>query len=157
MICISWFVFLCYKSINLHFFLKKFQHYRSSRPEVFYKKSVLRSSAKFTEKHLCQSLFFNKVAGLRPATLLKKRPWHRCFPVNLAKFLRTPFFTEHFRWLLLALNESVLKWDLRPKTHPGFNSIILMILWKRATHKVLWSFDQFSWSYEVIKFWIQRE
>ena len=24
-------------------------------------------------KHLCQSLFFDKVAGLRPATLLKKR------------------------------------------------------------------------------------
>ena len=35
-------------------------------------------------------LFFNKVAGLRPATLLKKRLWHRCFPVNFAKFLRTP-------------------------------------------------------------------
>ena len=34
---------------------------------------------KFTGKHLCQSLFFNKVAGLRPATLLKKRLGHRCF------------------------------------------------------------------------------
>ena len=36
------------------------------------KKGVLRNFAKFTGKHLCQSLFFNKVAGLRPATLLKK-------------------------------------------------------------------------------------
>ena len=27
---------------------------------------------KFTGKHLCQSFFFNKVVGLRPATLLKK-------------------------------------------------------------------------------------
>ena len=42
-----------------------------------------------TGKHLCQSLFFNKVAGLRRATLLKKRLWHRCFPVNSVKFLRT--------------------------------------------------------------------
>ena len=25
------------------------------------------------------------------ATLLKKRLWHRCFPVNVAKFLRAPF------------------------------------------------------------------
>ena len=32
-----------------------------------------------------------------PATLLQKRLWHRCFPVNFAKFLRTPFFTEHLR------------------------------------------------------------
>ena len=33
---------------------------------------------------------FNKVAGLRPATLLKKRLWYRC-PVKFAKFLRTLF------------------------------------------------------------------
>ena len=37
---------------------------RSSRTEVFCKKGVLRNFAKFTGKHLCQSLFFNKVAGL---------------------------------------------------------------------------------------------
>ena len=60
---------------------------RSSRPEVFCKKGALRNFAKLTGKHLCQSLFFNKVAGLRPATLLKKRLWHRWFPVNFAKFL----------------------------------------------------------------------
>ena len=35
---------------------------RSSHPEVFCKKSVLRNFAKVTAKHLCQSLFFNKVA-----------------------------------------------------------------------------------------------
>ena len=38
---------------------------RSSRLEVFYRKGVLRNFEKFTEKHLSQSLFFNKVAGLR--------------------------------------------------------------------------------------------
>ena len=41
--------------------------------------------------------------GMRPATLLKKRPWHRCFPANFEKFLRTPFLTEHLQWLLLRL------------------------------------------------------
>ena len=72
-------------------------------PEVLCKKGVLRSFTKFTGKHLCQSLFFNKVAGLRPATLLKKRLWHKCFPVNFVKFLRTPFFKEHLWWLLLVV------------------------------------------------------
>ena len=43
---------------------------------------------------------FNKVAGLSPATLWKQRLWHRSFPVNFAKCLRTPFFTENLRWLL---------------------------------------------------------
>ena len=37
---------------------------RSSRPEVFRKKGALRNFAKFTGKHLCQSLFFNTIAGL---------------------------------------------------------------------------------------------
>ena len=55
------------------------------------KKGVLKNFAKFTGKHLWQSLFYNKVAGLTPATLLKKRLWHRCFPVDFVKFLRTPF------------------------------------------------------------------
>ena len=42
---------------------------------------------------------FNKVAGLKAYNLIKKRLTHRCFPVNIAKFLRTAFFTEHFWWL----------------------------------------------------------
>ena len=52
--------------------------------------SVLRNFRKFTGKYL----------GL-PATLLKKRLWHRRFPVNFVKFLRTLFLTEHLWWLLL--------------------------------------------------------
>ena len=62
--------------------------------EVFCKKGVLKNFVKFTGKHLCQSLFSNKVAGLKPATLLKKRLWHRCFPVNFATFLRTLFLQD---------------------------------------------------------------
>ena len=34
---------------------------RRSHLEVFCKKGVLKNFAKFTGKHLCQSLFFNKV------------------------------------------------------------------------------------------------
>ena len=70
---------------------------RSSRPEVFCKKGVITNFVKFTGKHVCKSLSFLtklqacKVAGLIPATLLKKTLWHSCFPVNFAKFLRTPF------------------------------------------------------------------
>ena len=39
-------------------------------PELFYKKGVLKHLAKFAGKHLYRDLFFNKVAGLQPATLL---------------------------------------------------------------------------------------
>ena len=67
------------------------------------KKYVLKNSSKFTGKQLCQSLFFNKVAGLRPATLLKKRLSHRCFPVNCPKFLRTRFLQNTAGRLLLEV------------------------------------------------------
>ena len=74
---------------------------KSRHPDVFRKKSVLRNFTNFTGEHLCQGLFFSKVAGLRSAILLKRRPWRRCFPVNFAKFLRTSFLTEHLRRLLM--------------------------------------------------------
>ena len=57
-------------------------------------KGVLRIFRKFTGKDLCQGLFFNKATGLRPATLLKKKPWRSCFPVHFAKFLR-PIFLQN--------------------------------------------------------------
>ena len=41
------------------------QQYRGSHQRCSVKKSVLRNFTKFTGKHLCQRLFFNKVAGLR--------------------------------------------------------------------------------------------
>ena len=59
---------------------------RKQPPKVFCKKGVLKIFAKFTGKHRYQSLFFNKVAGLTLSTVLKKRLWHRSFPVNFAKF-----------------------------------------------------------------------
>ena len=67
------------------------------------KKSISRYFAKFIGKYLCQSLVFNKVAGLRPATLFQKSLLHRCFPVNFVKFPRTHFLTEHLQGLYLPM------------------------------------------------------
>ena len=54
---------------------------RSSHWEVFRKKSVLRNFAKFTGKHLCQSLFLNKVAGIRrEVSQLAKVGFHFILP-----------------------------------------------------------------------------
>ena len=55
---------------------------RSSHRRCSLRKGILRNVEKLTGKHLC----------LRPATLLKKRLWCRCFLVNFAKFLRTLFY-----------------------------------------------------------------
>ena len=85
------------RKIQCEMFSQKFDKWQLCRyiqkqpPEVFCKKGVLKHFAKFLGKHLCQSLFLNKVACFRAATLLKKRLWRRCFYVNFVKFLRTPF------------------------------------------------------------------
>ena len=44
---------------------------RSSHRRCSVRKGVLKNFAKLTGKHLCQSLFFNKVVGLRPANFIK--------------------------------------------------------------------------------------
>ena len=70
--------------MNLIGLMKEFlilQNNRSIRPEVFWKKGILRNLAKFTGKHMCQSLFFNK------KTFFEKRLWHGCFPLNFTKFV----------------------------------------------------------------------
>ena len=67
---------------------------------MFCKICVLKNFVKFTGKQLCQSLLFNKVAGLRLVTLLKKRLW-QMFSCEFREIFRNTFFIEHLRWLLL--------------------------------------------------------
>ena len=71
--------------------------FRSSPPEVFWKKGFLEISQNSQKGFL---IFSGGIESERPATLLKKRLRHRCFPVNFVKFL-TPFLTEHLWWLRL--------------------------------------------------------
>ena len=57
-------------------------------------------------------------------TLLKKRLWYRCVPVNFVKFLRTPFFIEHLLWLLL------------------FEALVLIISWLNVQRKYVPSLEK---------------
>ena len=88
-------------AVNPHFLLhckiinaKSFL--RSSHPEVFCKKDVLRKFAKFLGK-TCARVSFNKITGL---------------PVNFVKILGTSFFIEHLWWLLLFSIETVSSFAL---------------------------------------------
>ena len=79
--------------------LEGMSNIKSSHPELFCKKLVLKNFAKFTGKHLRWSLFFKKFSALQPATLIKKkRVQHKYFPMNFEKILRATFLKE---WLFL--------------------------------------------------------
>ena len=55
------------------------RRFKSSHRRCSVKKGALRNFAKLTGKDLCQSLFFNKVAGLWPVTLLRKETMAQAF------------------------------------------------------------------------------
>ena len=64
-------------------------------------KAVFLDISQNSQENTCVRVSFFKVTGLFfKVTGL----WHRCFPVNSAKFLRTPFRTAHLWWLLLYSN-----------------------------------------------------
>ena len=87
-------------------FSKKYHSlFRSSHPEVFCKKGVLRNFTKFIGKHLCQSLFFNKVAGLSllfntKYSLLSHSLLSHCFLFILMLLIK----------LLICISTAILNW-----------------------------------------------
>ena len=93
---------------------------RCSHRRCSVRKDVFKNFAKFTGKHLCQSHFFNKVVGLRPATLWKKRLWHRCFPGNFERFFRMLFLQNTYGRLPLYIYKW-LPWFWQITIHKGSN------------------------------------
>ena len=102
-----------------------------------------------SQENTCARAFFNNVA-----TLLKKRLWHRCFPVNFAKFLGTPFLQNTSGRLFLTCfvckrRHSKLKGNVEKSfTTAGYSD------WKHALssfdeHQVA-SYHRLAMTYEVI-------
>ena len=63
---------------------------------MFLKIGVLKKFANFIGKHLCLS-------RLKACNFIKKKLQHKCFPVDILKFLRTPILKNIYEWLLLIL------------------------------------------------------
>ena len=77
-----------------------------------YKGTVWNSFKKFIGKHICRSLFLNKVAGLLPTIFLKNSPV-QTFSCEIRQF-----FAEHLRGLFLPCDwfYPFVRWvDLCPK------------------------------------------
>ena len=75
---------------------------RSSHRRCSVRKGVLRNFVKFTGKHLCQSLFFDKVRGLRQACNFIKKRLAQMFSCKFYEISRNTFSKEHLCWLFLT-------------------------------------------------------
>ena len=78
-----------FKKINRHYLNKTPTGFDSTRND-----HSVSCTRKLKKKTSAPESLINKVAGLRLATLLKKRPWHRC-----CEILKNTFFTKHLQWL----------------------------------------------------------
>ena len=67
-------------------------------------KKVFLEISQNSQENTCSRVSFLIKLQASCLKLYEKRLWHRCFPVNLAKFLWMPFLTEHLRWLFLFHN-----------------------------------------------------
>ena len=90
---------------------------------MFFKIDGLQNFSNFTTKHLCWSLFFNKVADQKASNFFENSLQHKCLSVKFAKFLRTPFLIEHLCWLPLP---TITNWYNFLQLH----LIVLANLWR---------------------------
>ena len=68
---------------------------------VFFNKDADLQACNFIQKRL-QSLY-NKIAGLKVCIFIKKRLKRRYFPVDIAKFLKTPILRNIYEPQLLPV------------------------------------------------------
>ena len=93
-----WVVVSCRLCLHFNTLLNKVTHFRSSRPEVFLGKGVLKICSKVTGEHLCRSVILIKLLWNFIEITLR----HWCSPVNLLHIFRNPFPKNTSGWLLLT-------------------------------------------------------
>ena len=98
-----------WESHNFWLFMIHFPELQKQPPQVFYQE---RCSLKFRNIHrktpVLESLF-HKAASLQACNFVKKRFQHRCFPVNIAQFLRIAILKNNCERLLPELLRSIIQ------------------------------------------------
>ena len=86
---------------------------RRSHRRCSVRKGVLRNFAKFSGKHLCQSLFIS----CRPQAwnFMKKGTLAQLFSCEFCKTSKNILFIEHFWWLLLTFTGSLMVFTIAIK------------------------------------------
>ena len=78
---------------------------RSSRSQMIFEIGVLEVWNIHRKTSVLESLF-SKVVSLEPWNFIKKKLQHRCFPVNIAKFLRKFYLKNTTGGCFCTLNSS---------------------------------------------------
>ena len=108
--------------------LKREGQVKEQVSEAGVRRLQIRWSCKSHRKTSVLESISNKAAGLKVCNSIKKRLQHSCLPMKLAKFLKTPFFTEEFRWLLLTFSSCLHRSS--PQKQVWLSAINTRFSWK---------------------------
>ena len=111
------------------------QKSKKQPPELVYKKDVLKTFVKFTGKHLCRSLLFNKDAS----NFIKKETPTLVFSCEFYENFKNPFFTEHLR-------------TIASETHAKSRAIRAFLIKLQASENVNTWFSTLSRG--ITKYWL---
>ena len=73
---------------------------------MLYQKGVLKNFFKFSGERLCRSFFFNKVAGLWTAILLKNETPAQVFSCKFCEIFKKTYFVEHLRTIASVIKNT---------------------------------------------------
>ena len=99
--------------LNTHDFFSVSSWIKSSPPDLFLEKGVLKKCTAFTGEHTCRSVISIKLLWDFIEILI----WDVCSPVNLLHFFRTPFLKNTSRSLLLL---NVILYSIRSNIKQTF-------------------------------------
>ena len=97
-------VFYRIKTAKQRVIQNKKSNFRSSHPELFSRKGVLKICSKFTGEHSCRNAISIKLESNFIDIALR----HGCSPVNLLLVFRTPFPRNTPGWLLLKFENHLM-------------------------------------------------
>ena len=104
----------------------------------FFKKMLWEISQNSQGNFCIEMSFFDKVKLCRSAPSLKARPQRRCFLVNFAKFVRTPFLQNTTRRRLLII----------PTINKQYDTFLL-------TYAIFWGHNLLSFSSSIFMHFFQ--
>ena len=119
--------------------------FRSSRPELFLRKGVLKICSKFTGEHPCRSVISMKLL----CNFIEVALRHGCSPVNLLHIFRTAFLKNTSGWLLLnfLLPKVSIKFALQSERFKVFSYVYSVFLPLVSSQLTLFNFFNFFLSF----------
>ena len=127
---------------------------RSSHPELFCEKGVLKNFTKFTGKHLCQSFLIKLQTS---GNFIKKEALVQVFSYEFCEIFMNTFFIEHIQRLLVEGARKIAPEENWSRSGLGFGLALVLELGLRWGARAIFLepfLNMFSFGLSSVRFWL---